>query len=352
MAKKKRAPRSLVTGSCGFIGSHIVEVLAEAGHEIIAADHPSAWVEDSYKAAKYPGLVKRLARETYTIDLGEPSTLDILPTDVDYVFHVASLFNYTASWEALYRVNVEGTRALYERLKGNRLLKRWLHVGAGGVYGLPSQRKLPAFTEDVAPLPANNYLRSKWEQEFFIMEMGRLEKLPYTIIRPTSVYGPRGGYGARQMLTAFDGGPVVAIPANFNGHAPFIHVHDLARAALFLARSGKAKNEVFNVSDDSDMTSIDFAQAMAKLINKPFVKLPPVPLNRILGVLRPLLELQLTLARTVFNTTAPIEPDILEYLTEDFIFSNAKLKSTGFQFKYPDARLAFRETYEWYQSHS
>ena len=230
MATAKKTPRSLVTGACGFIGSHIVEVLAESGHEVIAADHPAAWEGDSYKTARYPGLIKRLAKETHVIDLAEPATLAPLPVDVDYMFHVASVFNYTAGWELLYKVNVKGTEALYAHYRDSKL-KRWLQVGAGGVYGLPSERKVAEFTEELAPLPRNNYLKSKWQQEFFIMEMGRTEKLPYTIIRPTSVYGPRGGYGARQMLTAFDGGPVVAIPANFNGHAPFIHVHDLARAA-------------------------------------------------------------------------------------------------------------------------
>jgi nucleoside-diphosphate-sugar epimerase len=353
MGKTEKAIRSLVTGSCGFIGSHVVEVLAENGHEVVAADHPSAWVgEDNVKAAKYPGLVRNLARETYSIDLGDPGTLDALPKDFDYVFHVASVFNYTATYDLLHRVNVRGTEALVDRLGGSKRLKRWLQVGAGGVYGLPSQRKVAEFTEDLAPLPGNNYLRSKWEQEYFIMEKGRLEGLPYSIIRPTTVYGPRGGYGARQLFMSLIGGPVVALPANINGHAPFIHVRDVARAALFLAQSNVARNEVYNVTDSSDMTTVDYAEALAKLVNKPFVILPPVPLKPLLKALDPVLRLQLDLFRRFGKGTAPVEPDLLAYMTEDFRFSNAKLVATGFQFEYPDARMAFQDTLNWYFTHT
>jgi len=346
--RKETKVRSLVTGACGFIGSHVVEQLVQRGHDVVAADHPAAWATDSVKAAKYPGLVKKLARETYSIDLGDPSTLEVLPAGIDYVFHVASIFSYSAPLDKLRKVNVEGTRALAERMLSSGTVKRWLQVGAGGVYGLPSQRAVPEFTEDLEPRPGNDYLRSKWEQESLVMDLGRTRGLPWTIIRPTTVYGPRGGYGARQLFMGYKDMPVVVMPANFCGHAPYIHVEDVARAAIFLATSPKGENQVFNVTDDTDMTNIEYGEAMSRLLGKPFMKVPAVPLPAMLKLLKPVLKLQTRMFRDVLKKQPPLEPDMMAYFTEDFHFSNRKLKATGFEFNYPDARLGFKHTLEWY----
>jgi len=329
----------------------MVEVLKEAGHDVIAADLPSAWATESLEAAMYPDLVRSLAAKTFKIDLAEPATLEKLPTDVDYVFHVASIFSYTTPLEVMRKVNVEGTRELAERYLGSKRLKRWVQWGAGGVYGLPSNRDVEVFTEELAPEPGNNYLRSKWQQEFLVMELGRTRRLPYTIIRPTTVYGPRGGYGSRQLFLGVKDSPVVAIPGNLTGHIPYVHVRDVALAALHLARHPAAKNEVYNVSDDTDMTTVEYMRAMAKMYGKPFVKLPPVPLKQLLSLLSPLLKAQFHLTRDVLKVRPLVEPDMLAYVTEDFRFSNDKLKGTGFEFSYPDARQAFPETLRWYLDH-
>lgn len=349
--KKETKIRSLVTGACGFIGSHMVETLAAAGHEVIATDFQQAWQEDSYEKALFPGLVKKLAKETFVADLTDPASLAKLPTNVDYVFHVASLFNYTATLATMRKVNVDGTRALASRYLGKKRLKRWVQWGAGGVYGLPSTRDVDVFTEDTPPQPGNDYLKSKWQQEFLIMELGRTKGLPYTIIRPTTVYGPRGGYGSRKLFMEMQTQPVIAIPKNINGHIPFSHVKDVVGAALHLAQSPKAKNEVFNVNDDTDMTNIEFMENLAKLFGKPFMPLPPIPLKQMMPVVKPLLEVMRTVARDVFNTSPPLEPAMFEYFPEDFRYSNDKLKNTGYQFAYPDARLAMEETLNWYLTH-
>jgi len=348
MPAENRIIRSLVTGACGFIGSHVVEALAAAGHHVLAADHEAAWKTESVTAARYPGLVKRLARETFTLDLTDPASVAALPSEVDFVFHVASMFSYAAAYEALHKVNVTGTKYLLDRYSGSKRLKRFVHWGAGGVYGLPSTRKVPEFTEDLSPEPGNDYLRSKWAQEFLVMETGRAGKIKYTIIRPTTVYGPRGGYGSRRLFLEMKDNPVVAVPSNLTGHIPFVHAEDVARAALYLSTRPEAVNEVYNLNDDTDMTTVEYMQTMARLYARPFLKLPPVPLDRILAALKPLLTLQLKVARDVLKVAPLAEPDMLAYITEDFRYSNSKLKKTGFRFKFPDARMAFPETLQWY----
>ncbi|MBM4372203.1 MAG: NAD(P)-dependent oxidoreductase [Deltaproteobacteria bacterium] len=344
-------PRSLVTGACGFIGSHVVEKLREAGHYVIASDHPSGWQKDDLVTGRYPTLVRGWADEVHEFDLTDPGSVDTLPGNLDYVFHLAAIFSYSATLESLRRVNVEGTRNLLEHaLKTSPSLKRWVQWGAGGVYGAPSERKVPVFSEDLAPQPGNDYLRSKWEQEFLVMDYGKRGLLEYTIVRPTTVFGPRGGYGARQMFAAPIGMPVVVIPANFTGRIPFIHVEDVALAAIYLAGCGDAANEVFNLNDDTIMNNVEFMKALARILGKPFFRLPPVPYRQLISGALPVLWGVFHLTRDVLKVKPPLEPAIISYLKEDWSYSNEKLHRVGYRFKYPDARLAFESTLRWYQT--
>jgi nucleoside-diphosphate-sugar epimerase len=349
--KKAKPPVSLVTGACGFIGSHVVEQLAKAGHVIIAADHPSVWDggNDVIKG-RYPDLVRSLSEEQYGIDLGDPGTFRNLPTAVDYVFHVAAVFNYTAPWETLYRINVEGGKALLEHFSRSRRLKRFVQWGAGGVYGMPSVRDNKPFHEDLAPLPSNNYLKSKWEQEFMVMETAPRLGIDYTIIRPTTVYGPRAAYGSSQMFLPILDMPVIVIPANMKTLIPWIHVVDVARSAIHLAGCKEAANEVYNTNDDTVMTPVEFFQAMARLTGKPFIKLPPVPLKGLIKLAGPILDFQFWFMRDVLGVQPAVEPDMVRMSTESFVYPNDKLKATGFEFTYPDARMAFKETLDWYRN--
>jgi hypothetical protein len=97
------------------------------------------------------------------------------------------------------------------------------------------------------------------------------------------------------------------------------------------------------------MTTVEYMQAMARLFNKPFVLLPAVPVKEITTALAPALRLQLRVARDLLRVKPAVEPDMVEYATEDFRYSNEKLKRTGYRFCYPEAREAFAETLRWYE---
>ena len=341
-------PVSLVTGACGFMGTHMLEVLHEAGHEVRATDLPDAIREDDRKRGRFPSVAHQLGIELIPSDLAQPNTLAPLCKGVDYVFHIAAVFNYTAPWELLHRVNVQGGLALAEAAAAEPRLKRFVLWGAGGVYGVPERWMLP-IQEDLAPRPPNNYLRSKWMQEFNLINMGKRGRIRYSILRPTTVYGPRAVYGSGVMVMSAAQAPMLAAPRNFTGRIPFVHVRDVTSAALHLAQSEKAQNEIFNLNDDSQMSLVDYMQYMAALGSKKFFKLPPVPVWLIKKAGAPVGELMVNLARRFGSGPAAFEPDVLAYLNEDFLYSNQKLKDTGYQFIYPDARQGLAETVRWYR---
>jgi nucleoside-diphosphate-sugar epimerase len=341
-------PRSLVTGACGFIGSHMVEVLAEAGHEIIATDLQSAWNTTDDKKKVSVDAVKATGAAFIPSNMTKPETLEALPDDVDTIFHVASVFSYGAPWKVLYDVNVKGTMSFVQIAMKNRHLKRFVLWAAGGVYGLPDRQEIP-FREDVTmPDPGNNYLRSKWQQEYYVIQCGKKFGLPYTTIRPTTVYGPRGYYGGGQMLMGLASMPVLFCPSNFKGRIPFIHVKDVARAALHLSTHDKAVMEIFNVNDDSQMTTKEFFRFMADLRGRKCITIPPVPVTLVKKLAKAAGGIESFITADLLKIGPFLEVDGVDYLNGDFVYSNEKLKGTGFQFLYPDPRPGIQESIQWF----
>ena len=221
-------PLCLVTDACGFMGTHMVEVLHEAGYRVRATDLASAYTRDQRSLGRFPSVLKRLGVEFVAADLTEPSSLDAVVKDVSYVFHVAAVFNYSAPWSLLEAVNIGGVRALLERLRYVQSFKKIVYWAAGGVYDLASS-PLP-IDEDSPVRPANDYLRSKLEGERTVREVCEEHKMAYSMVRGTTVYGPRGVYGGGQMLMAAATMPISATPSNWTFRIPFGHVRDVCGA--------------------------------------------------------------------------------------------------------------------------
>jgi nucleoside-diphosphate-sugar epimerase len=346
--QKKKTPVSLVTGSCGFMGTHMIQVLTAAGHKIRATDLEQAYEKDDLELGRFPSVLKENGVEFIPSDMTRPETLAPLVKGVDYIFHIASVFNYSASWDTLYRVNVEGARALYAEAVKQKGLKKFILWGAGGNYGAPREHRKP-FTEDMAPLPSNDYLLSKWQQEYDLIELGLKKKIKYAIMRPTTVYGPRAVYGSGQMIMEAARMKTSAMPGNFDAHIPFVHVQDVCGAALYLAENSKVVNEIYNLNDDTIMTMVEFFQYVAEITGGKFIKLPPVPVAPLRTVLTAVASvMQVVAAKT--GSKPALEKDSAAYFGLDYMYANDKLKKTGYAFKYPQAKEGIRETVEWYKA--
>lgn len=346
-----RKPVSLVTGACGFMGTHMVEILQAAGHEVRATDLADACKADDRDLGRFPSVLRDLGIEPLPADLTKPHTLGSICQGVDYVFHIAGLFSYSAPWEALKAVNVGGTAALIRAVQaGSPKLKRFVMWGAGGVYGFRDNEGIP-IREDDPPEPPNDYLRSKWRAEWTVIDAGRTQGLPYSILRPTSVYGPRSVYGMGPLLMSSATSPLPMVPANFTARIPFVHVVDVCKAALYLADQPAAAGEIFNINDDSKMTTVEFVKYVAALEGRSALVVPglvPIPAIR---------KLAMGLARTlqsvarVVGTRSPLEADSADFVGRDVLYDNGKLKSLGYEFTYAHAMDGIRDTLRWYHDH-
>lgn len=324
----------------------MVEVLQEAGHQVRATDLASAYVKDDLIHGRFPSILKNSDVEFVASNMTDPDSLVRVTEGVDYVFHIAAVFSYSAPYKFLHQVNVVGQENLCEALRKHGTVKRMVVWAAGGVYK-PTLEELP-IREDDPKRPGNNYVISKWEQEKVVRSYGETYNIPYTIIRGTTVYGLRCIYGAGQMVRSFNGQKKVVMPKNFTARIPFVHGRDFCRAALHLAQTPEAQGEDYNVNDDSQWTIIETGQFFAKELGRPFKLLPKIPYP----VMRFVLRIGAALAKVQSKITKkppPLEKDTVNYLGMDLVFDNSKLKSTGFRFEFPTPEKGLHEMIEWYR---
>lgn len=317
----------------------MVEVLKNAGHEVVATDHPAALAD--LRRGRNGGLLHEWGVQVTPASLDDPTALKRAAEGIEYCFHTAAIFDYLAPWARLLQVNVEGTRHLLDALveKGNcRRLVLW---GAGGIY---DTQVLP-ITEKNTIKPSNAYLKSKWMQEELVQQDGRI---PFSVVRPMTVYGPRGVYGGGQMLMSIANMAKISIPKSMTGRIPFVHAEDVARAALFIAEQEAAIGEAYNLVDDVPYTTVDYMRLMSDITGKPLKLLPAIPVGLLTGTLGVVAKAMLPVAKLT-GWRPPLEPDSVKYMKLDFWASNQKLKDLGYRFVYPDARQGIVQTLAWYR---
>ena len=256
------------------MGSCMVDVLRKAGHQVRATDLP-AGEQDDLERGRFPALLKSWGVPYTAGDLTKNEGLDELVRGVDYVFHIAALFSYSAPREVLFRINVDGTRNLLEAIKRQGGVQRFVLWGAGGIYGVVPKSELP-ITERSPVNPPNAYLQSKWAQEQLAWQYFEKDKIPLTVLRPTGVYGPRAAYGMGKLIRDLAGMKTVRVPKNFIGRVPLVHAVDVCRAALYLAERDEANGEAYNLSDDVPYTNVRFMEIMAELLGKKFKVAPAI----------------------------------------------------------------------------
>lgn len=166
----------LVTGANGFIGSHLVEALLAEGHAVRCLLRPASdrrW----------------LAGLDYEEALGsllEEETLARAVEGVDVVYHNAGVTK-TRKAETFYRVNAGGTANLADACRARPTPPRFVYVSSQAAAG--PCRETEALREEDACRPMSDYGRSKLEGERALKK--RAADLPFVVIRPSAVYGPR-----------------------------------------------------------------------------------------------------------------------------------------------------------------
>ena len=337
--QRKAAPkpkRYLVTGACGFTGSHLVDVLIEAGVEVRTTDLPGSDRRYLPKDSEFVAA-----------DLRDAESLDRVVKGIQVVLHPAAIFKFSAPMELLQQVNVEGMNNLC-RAAVAAGVERLVSWSTCGIYGrIPLDT--PPIREDYPRRPIEDYSRSKLQQDRIAHRFYKEEGLAISIVRPGVVYGPRSRYGAAQIIEYLSKAPIIPIPFNFKFHLGPVHARDVARAALFISQRQEAVGEEYHVVDCSGATMAEYFTFLASLLNKPNfpVYVPPRLAGmggRIAG------EISEFVSKKILDREPLIEKAPMAYFPVDVNISNRKLLDLGFRFDYPDFRKGIVETIDWLRS--
>lgn len=172
------------------------------------------------------------------------------------VYHCAARSTDWAPWPDYYESNVTGVQNLLDAAARVPGLRRFLHISTTDVYGyprVPCDESQP--TNDVG-LPYN---RTKILGD----ESVRASALPFTIVRPATIYGPRGKDFAITIATHLRQGTMAVIGG---GHAPggFCYVDNVVDAMIAAANSDVTLGEVYNLSDATNIDWRTYIDAIAK----------------------------------------------------------------------------------------
>lgn len=316
---------ALVTGAGGFNGWHMVKLLLEKDYNVITTDINELY-DPLYQNTEFIKVAL-----TQKVQTNNPEFLDILRR-VDYIFHIAGLFKYSASAYDLYNINVSGTRNLFEAITLSKNQPRVIIWGAGGIFGSFDHIPLPA-TEDMPPKTDNSYLLSKLEQERVALYEGSLRSIPVTVIRLSGIYGPRANYGVALSIINVLKTKLAFVIGDGKNKASLVHVTDVVRAAEFLAQKKEAINEIYHVTDDTLYSTEEMTKHLAHICEAKFIPI----------------KIPLSIARHI-SVLAKIDRDLIHIATVNAWFSNEKIKKLGFQFQYPDSKVGIKETVEWYKA--
>ena len=246
--------KAYVTGGTGFIGSHLVEQLADGG------DHVTVLIRKTSNLRWLNHLAPKI--QFVTADLHDIESLIPTLEDVDVVFHLAGLTKApdTATYN---HVNAEGTRNLIEAcLHVQPRLKRFIYCSSLAAIG-PSPNQTP-ICENTSPYPLTDYGKSKLKGEMITRNYA--DRLPITIVRPPAVYGPRDT--DIFIYFQFIRRGLMPIIGDENRLLSFVHVKDLVVGMHAAALSDRAVGEAYFLTDGVVHSWIEFAQTVACAMEK------------------------------------------------------------------------------------
>jgi dihydroflavonol-4-reductase len=255
---------TLVTGSTGFVGSHVARELVAAGHSVRVL----------VRRSSNPGAIEGLPVERVEGDLRDALSLDRAMKGVHRVFHVAADYRLWAKDpNEIYESNVEGTRRLFE-IAGQAGVERIVYTSTVATVAVPDRgEKLPnEETHATLGQMVGHYKRSKFLAELEAIKAAAAG-LPVVIVNPTAPVGP-GDWKPTptgRIIVDFLNGKM---PAYVDTGLNVVAVEDVARGHLLAAERGRIGERY--ILGGRNMTLKQILEVLAPIAGRsaPRIRLP------------------------------------------------------------------------------
>ena len=271
---KIKMKKILITGTAGFIGSHLAENLLSEGYKVIGIDNFDPYYPRILKEFNLSFLIGNKRFEFYEIDiLNVDLLIDILKEHKpEYIIHCAAKAGVRASVKSpleYFKTNVLGTINMLEALRKMKSNSKIILLSSSSVYGV--QSKTP-FSEDFYPNPTSPYGVSKWSMEVAAKQYFDIFNLPIAIVRPFSIYGPRGRIDMAPFLiikTAEKGEIFMKYGNNKDNKRDWTFIEDFIFGIFNLIRKWDfSKFEIFNLGNSYPVGIDDFVDLEKRLIKE------------------------------------------------------------------------------------
>lgn len=255
--------RALVTGGAGFLGFHLAQSLVARGFDVDILENFKRGVRDDELDGLLVGGRVRLLEQ----DLCSAEGVGQLPTDYEYIYHLAALVGVRTALgrpAEVLRTNVESTFAALDLAGRQARLRRFLFASTSEVYaGTLRYFQLPIPTPEDAALavddpsnPRTSYMASKIVGELAC----RYSRVPFTVVRPHNIYGPRMGLAhvipeLLERAHRSNEGDTLEV-ASVDHRRTFCFVSDAVELIHRAAESPEAEGEVLNVGRDEPEVAI------------------------------------------------------------------------------------------------
>ncbi len=254
--------RFLVTGGCGFIGSHLVDELTDRGHSVRVLDNLST------------GKLSNLCRGVDFIegDIGDNEKVAECVSGVDGVFHLAAISSValtTTEWLKSHRVNLTGAINVFDavsRVGSGRVPV--VYASSAAVYG---DTPAAALAETEIPRPISAYGADKLGCELHARVATKLRSVPTVGLRLFNIYGPR------QDPTSPYAGVIAIFADRISRKRPidvfgdgmqtrdFVFVRDAIKFFIAAMTSKEGLGESFNVCTGHETSIVDLASILSSL---------------------------------------------------------------------------------------
>jgi UDP-glucuronate decarboxylase len=268
--------KALITGGIGFIGYHLSRRLLGDGYQVHALDNGSRGVLD----ADVEGLRADPRYELILSDVMDDAGLPGLDEDYTEIYHLAAIVGVSNVVGRPYQVlrnNVDLLAKIVQFARRQKKLQRLVFASTSEVYAgtlhyfgmqIPTPESTPLTLADLDQ-PRTSYMLSKIYGE----ALCRWSGLPFTIVRPHNLYGPRMGVAhvipeimQRGLRTPPGGSIVVFSPEH---RRTFCYIDDAIELIIRLARSEAALNGTFNVgSTCGEISMASLAEVVLEIVGK------------------------------------------------------------------------------------
>jgi len=261
----------VVTGAAGFIGRRVVDSLLRRGFtDLRCFVRPSTNLGPLRDVLRVHGVSESRVVVGSLLSAGDCLAAT---KGVSLVFHLAA--GRGKSYPSCFANSVLTTRNLLEACLKHSTIKRFVNVSSFAVYSNLTVKRGEVFDES-CPLEddlrqrSEAYIFAKLKQDELVQEYHRKHGIPYSIVRPSNVFGPgKTAIPAAVGLGTFG----VFLHLGHGNRVPLTFVDNCADAIVLCGLSPQANAESFNVVDDGLPTSRSFLRQYKRQVRR-FVSIP------------------------------------------------------------------------------